>query len=126
MQVRAAVIECGEQEGCIRHTYHPVADTVLEGIFHSVIAQSRLGQIHGADAGKDIVIDFVGSVLHFDAVSGTTRYIVGIVDQQDQIIAHIFIRLDDTVIELLKQCIVQPAVSQTQQEFLRAALRFTL
>ena len=101
MQVSTPVIESGEQESSVRHTYHPVADTVLEGIFHSVIAQSRLGQIHGADAGEDVVIDFVGSVLHFDAVSGTTRYIVGVMDQQDQIISYIFIGFDDAVIELL-------------------------
>ena len=51
--------------------------------------------------------------------------IVGVMDQQDQIIAHIFIRLNDAVVELLKQCIVlQTAVSKTQQKFLRAALLF--
>ena len=106
MQVRAAVIECGEQEGCIRHTYHPVADTVLEGIFHSVIAQSRLGQIHGADAGEDVVIDFVGSVLHFDAVSGTTRYIVGVMDQQDQIMFAKIIEFNDLIIKFFQQNII--------------------
>ena len=38
VQIGAPVIESREQESSVRHTYHPVTDTVLEGVFHCVVA----------------------------------------------------------------------------------------
>ena len=106
MQVRAAVIECGEQEGCIRHTYHPVAEPVLEDILRRIITQTGFGQIYRADASQYVLVHLIGCIIKFSTILGAARNIIGIVDQQNEIVSHIFIRFNDAVVELLQQCIV--------------------
>ena len=125
MDIRASVGEGREEEACLRQVYHPVPDTVLEGVLHRIVAQARLGQFHRADAGEDVFIDLIGGIFHVDAVRCPARHIVGVMDQQDQVVAHILVVCNDPVIVLFQQGIVlQPAVPEAQQEFLGTACAF--
>ena len=123
MEIRAAVVERGEQKARVRGSHHPVPDAVAEAVFLCVVGQAGLGQIHRADADQDVFIDFVGGVLHLQSVPGAAGHIVGIVNYQDQIVAHKLIGIYNVLIELLQQFFVlQFAVPEAQQQFLGAAL----
>ena len=99
VQVGGAVIEGREKETELRHLDYPVTDAVLEAALQFIVAQAWLGQIYRADRAENVAVNLIRGILHLNAVGSLSRDIIGIVDQQDQIVAHIIVILNDTVIE---------------------------
>ena len=127
MKIGAAVRERREEEAGLRQTYNPVADTILEGVFHGVVGKSRLGELHRTDTGQYVLVDLIRSVLHVDPVRGAPRNVIDIMDDQNEVVADIFIVGDDPVIVFFEQGIIpELAVAQPQQKFLCAALLLAL
>ena len=123
MEVAAAVGEGGEQEAALGQSHHPVPHPVAEGVFRRIIGQAGLGELHRADAGEQVFVDFIGGVLHVNTVRGSSGNVIHVVNHQDQIISHELIVGNDLVIEFLQQLVVlELAVPEAEQEFLGAAL----
>ena len=76
-----------------------VEDAVLEAALHLVVAETWFGQVYRADGAENVAVNFIRGILHLDAIGSLSRDVVGIVDQQDQIVAHIIVILNDAVIE---------------------------
>ena len=113
MEVGGAVIEGREQKAKLRHLNHPVPDAVLEAALHLVVAETWFGQVYRADGAENVAVNLIRGILHLDAIGSLSRDVVGIVDQQDQIVAHIVVVFDDTVIESIQEGIIlQAAASQ--------------
>ena len=124
MDIRTSVVEGGEQKACVGKSHHPVSGAVAEGVFLRVIAQARLGQLYGADAGQYVFVYLLGGILHVQTVGGPARHIIGVMDYKDQVIPHVLIVFYDSVIIFLQQLFVlEPAVPQPQQKGLSALLR---
>ena len=86
IEIGAAVVKGREQEAHLGLGYHPVGRQVVELVFLYRVAESRLGLLDGADAAQDVGVDFCGAILQFLPVLSFVRHIVGIVDQEDQIV----------------------------------------
>ena len=106
MQVGAAVIKRREEECIGRHAHYPVADTVFNTVIDSVIAEPRLRHGYRTDAAENVLIDLIGSVKHFHAVSRLARDIIYRMDQQDQIMFAKIIEFNDLIIEFFQQNII--------------------
>ena len=76
-----------------------IEDAVLEAALQFIVAQAWLGQIYRADRAENVAVNLIRGILHLNAVGSLSRDIIGIVDQQDQIVAHIIVILNDAVIE---------------------------
>ena len=119
VDIRASVVEGREEEACLRQGHHPVPHPVLKSVLLRIVAQARLGQFHGTDAGQYVFVHLVGGVIHLNSVGGLSGHVVDIVDHQDQVVSHIFITFNDLIIIFFQQGVVfQPALPQAQQKFL--------
>ena len=106
MNVCASVIKHREKKSIFRHFHDPVADTVLDQVCFRIIAKSRLGQLHRADAAKNVLVDFLGSVVHLNAVRGFSRNIVYGMDKDYVIILRVVIVLDNFVVKAFDQLVI--------------------
>ena len=121
MDIAASVGKGGENKPGVGSADHPVPDTGADPVFLFTVAESRLGERDGADGAEQVIEDLFGLVqLHSVVCSGDD--IIGILKQQDQVIAGMIVMFDDQVIEPLQQLLVfQPAFLEPHQKLLSAA-----
>ena len=87
VEVGAAVVKGGEEKAQFRRGHDPVGSQGMELIFMDVVAQGGFGQLHRTDAAQDVGVDLRRGVGLGLAVSGAVGHVIGVVSQQDEVVA---------------------------------------
>ena len=101
VDVGGAIVKGGEHEAQLRGSHHPVLFAVVEFVVRGEVAQGWLCQLHGTDAAQYVIKDLFGGIVHLQVVPAAEGHVVGVVGQQDQVIALHLQRIDDLLIERL-------------------------
>ena len=100
----------------------------MELIFARAVAQLQVAVLHGAHAAHNVAEHRVALIRAILAVFAPVGHIVGVVGQQDQIIALPHVQtVDDRLIELLPHlAVLQPGVPQGHEAAVLVAARHLL
>ena len=116
VDIGAAVVEGGEEEARFRCGQDPVGAEIAEGSLGHVVAQGGLGQLHRAHGAQKIGIDLAGSIGLGEVVPAAVGHVVGVVGQQDQIVAFDGEGLDRRLVKIGDGFVVlQGGIPQTHQ-----------
>ena len=126
MYISTSVNERRVEETNIRYTYDPVLNADTDTVLICTISESRFGEVHRADRTQKVCIDFLGFI-NLEIIIGLGDDIIGIMEDQNQIVAYVVIILDNHVIEVFQKFrIAQPAFTQSKKILLLASLFFFL
>ena len=102
----------------------PECDT--DTVLIRTITKSWFREVHRTDCTQKVCIDFLGFI-NLEVIIGLGDDIIGIMEDQNQIVAYVVIILDNHVIEMFQKFrIAQPAFTQSKKILLFASLFFFL
>ena len=126
MYISTSVNERRVEETNIRYTYDPVLNADTDTVLIRTITKSRFGEVHRTDCTQKVCIDFLGFI-NLEVIIGLGDDIIGIMEDQNQIVAYVIITLNDHVIEVFQKFgIAQSAFTQSKEILLFASLFFFL
>ena len=77
-----------------------------------MVGEGGLCQIHRADNRLNIIVYFLGGIEKFHSVFSAAGYVVGIVDEKNQVILPCHIAVDNLVIEFFQKVVIfQPGIA---------------
>ena len=123
VDVRTAVLVGREQKAQLRRGHHPVQIALVEALVLAAIAQRRAAELHRADGADDVGEGILGVFVGLVFILGLEGDVVGVVHQQDQVVALDLQTLDHPLEELLHRLIhLQVRVAQRREQPVRVAV----
>ena len=122
------VVKGREQEAQLRRGDDLTGGAVVELIFARAVAQLQFAVLHRAHTAHNVGEHRVALIRAILAVFASVGHIVGVVGQQDQIIALSHVQaVDDRLIEFLPHlAVLQPGVPQSHEAAVLIAVRHLL